>query len=84
VITTILPTRCFRPVPKMRSKSDRWRIDETDEASSGEAFATLVTAGLEDCPPCSGRHPISEAMLALPAAYFGLIGPFHKFSTVSR
>jgi hypothetical protein len=49
----------------------------TAGVSGGEALATLVTTGLEDGASRSGLHPVAEAVLLFPAAYFGLICPFH-------
>ena len=41
-------------------------------------MAALDATALDDGPSGAGAHPGAEAVLALTAAYIGLIGAFHE------
>ena len=45
--------------------------------SGREPLASACTASLEDRPASAVRHSRSKAVLPLPPAHIGLIGPFH-------
>lgn len=77
ITTTMPPARYRRPVRNTRSKSGRRRSVETARRSCGETLATLVATRLDDLASRTGLHPMSETVVALAAAYFGLICPFH-------
>ena len=47
-------------------------------ASGREALAAPRAAALEDRAAGAGRHPGAEAVLALPPAHVGLVGPLHR------
>ena len=52
--------------------------------SGREALAALRAAALEDRPAGAGGHAGAEAVLALPPAHVGLIGPFHRVEEVKK
>ena len=47
-------------------------------ASGGEPLPALGAAPLEDRAAGAGRHARTEAVLALPPAHVGLVGPLHE------
>ena len=52
--------------------------------SGGEPLPAFGAATLEDRAAGAGRHASAKAVLALPPAHVGLIGPLHKVSGARR
>ena len=42
-----------------------------------QAFASLVTAAIQECPPRLGSRPIEKTVVSAPHPLRGLVGAFH-------
>src|SRR5205814_10292369 len=51
---------------------------EVPRLSGREPLAALGAAALQDQPPRARGHACAKAVLALPPAYVGLVGPLHE------
>ena len=65
-------------VPRSRERRYRRCTRPARPASGGEPLPALRAAALQDRPAGASRHAGTEAVLALPPAYVGLVGPLHE------